>query len=69
MYQNQQQSQQIELQHLKAGIDRINRHNAEERKRTQLKEIIPAAHFVNPLMEYLMKQNFKLNLKEEFNPT
>jgi hypothetical protein len=41
-----QQSQQ-QLEYLKAEIDRINRQNAEEKKRIQLKEIILAYPFID----------------------
>jgi hypothetical protein len=47
MYQQQHSHQQQQLEYPKAEIDRINRQNAEEKKRAQLKEIIPAYKFID----------------------
>ena len=59
MYQQQQQ----QLEYLKAEIDRINRQNAEERKRAQLKEIIPAHPFINPSTGEFNEAKFQTELE------
>jgi glucan-binding YG repeat protein len=64
MYQQQpQQQQQQHLEYLKAEIDRINRQNAEEKKRIQLKEIIPAHPFINPSTGEFNEAKFQTELE------
>ena len=58
MYQQQQH-----LEYLKAEIDRINRQNAEEKKRIQLKEIIPAHPFINPSTGEFNEAKFQTELE------
>jgi hypothetical protein len=59
----QQQQQQQQLEYLKAEIDRMNRQNAEERKRAQLKEIIPAHPFINPSTGEFNEAKFQTELE------
>jgi glucan-binding YG repeat protein len=64
MYQQQPQHQQKQhLEYLKAEIDRINRQNAEEKKRIQLKEIIPAHPFINPSTGEFNEAKFQTELE------
>jgi hypothetical protein len=60
MYQQQPQQQ---LEYLKAEIDRINRQNTEEKKRIQLKEIIPAHPFINPSTGEFNEAKFQTELE------
>jgi hypothetical protein len=66
MYQQQQpqQQQQQQLEYLKGEIDRMNRQNTEERKRAQLKEIIPAHPFINPSTGEFNEAKFQTELEK-----